>query len=417
MSPSIARLTRWPGTSGESFKKAGRLSGRIGDLELIEARAESVLDAVPVTRVTDITQLDECDVPVFAAVTPLARDLTTHLGKGASARAARVSAMMEAIERVSAEQCRGRRRRASFDELRASGVNAVDPLGFDLPRSTRYRSDQPFDWVEGWELISGEPAWIPVDLAITPPKEGILDQVDTNGVAAGASYGEAMRHALLEVIERDAVSQHQFYDLFGEHGNGGPVKSRIDPDSLPVSLDGYRRRAEVMKLDLAFEDLTSELGIPTVACTMTDHTFAGHDGPAVRQFGGWGADTVAEGAIIRSATEAFQARLGYIQGSRDSFNLAPRPTRTASRAAKERDLQAVGQQDFSAVPSYESDDLAADVEHILQALFSIGIDRAFVVDLSREDLAIPVLRVRVPGLSAFVVDRQRVGWRCARHLL
>ena len=53
---------------------------------------------VPITRVTDLTPLHRLGIPAWTAVTTLARDLTVHAGKGATRLAAKVSAMMEAVD-------------------------------------------------------------------------------------------------------------------------------------------------------------------------------------------------------------------------------------------------------------------------------------------------------------------------------
>src|SRR5579863_1432917 len=91
-------------------------------------RARAAMRLVPVTRVSDLTYLDTVGVPVFSATTPLARDLTISMGKGATRDAARLSAIMEGIERVTAERAPpGSTFRASYQELRARG-GAVEPL-------------------------------------------------------------------------------------------------------------------------------------------------------------------------------------------------------------------------------------------------------------------------------------------------
>ena len=94
---SIEAFSRFAPT----IKVAG--STRAVSAEDTLTRIRAVQSRVPITRVADLTPLDSLGLPVFAAVTPLARDLTTHLGKGATPADARASAMMEAIERVSAE--------------------------------------------------------------------------------------------------------------------------------------------------------------------------------------------------------------------------------------------------------------------------------------------------------------------------
>jgi ribosomal protein S12 methylthiotransferase accessory factor len=39
------------------------------------------------------------------------------------------------------------------------------------------------------------------------------------------------------------------------------------------------------------------------------------------------------------------------------------------------------------------------------------------VNLTRPDLGVAVVRIRVPGLTSFAVNQRRVGWRCLRYLL
>src|SRR5262245_39602974 len=56
------------------------LTTRAVSLELTHTSLRAVLRRIPVTRVADLTPLDRLALPVFSAVTPLAGDLTTHLG-------------------------------------------------------------------------------------------------------------------------------------------------------------------------------------------------------------------------------------------------------------------------------------------------------------------------------------------------
>ncbi|HOJ96632.1 MAG TPA: YcaO-like family protein, partial [Methanospirillum sp.] len=58
-----------------------------------------------ITRVADITGLDRIGIPVFSCIRPVAAEgaITVYNGKGATPIAARVSAIMEGLERYSAE--------------------------------------------------------------------------------------------------------------------------------------------------------------------------------------------------------------------------------------------------------------------------------------------------------------------------
>ena len=54
---------------------------------------------------------------------------------------------------------------------------------------------------------------------------------------------------------------------------------------------------------------------------------------------------------------------------------------------------------FGDVPNFVSDDLAADLRWTLDRLRAVGIERAIVVDLTRPEFGIPVVRLVVPGLE------------------
>jgi len=86
---------------GQNFEPAPKVPGtdRVISLETTESRVRAILDLVPITRISDLTPLDPLGLPTFSAVTPLAADLTIHMGKGRDAMSARISAVMEAVER------------------------------------------------------------------------------------------------------------------------------------------------------------------------------------------------------------------------------------------------------------------------------------------------------------------------------
>lgn len=413
----MPRLLDFELTRSEPTNKVSPDTGRVQTLEEIDSRVSSLLDAAGITRVSELTMLDRLGVPVFAAITPMARDLTTHLGKGTTKSAARVSAMMEAIERVSAENADTPRQHGSFNQMRARGYNAINPNVFDLPPSTAFRCDTEFSWVLAWDVACGESAWILEDLAITPPREGVLDQVDTNGLASGATYGEAIRHALLELIERDVVGQHQYFDLYGDEGSTLAQPQRIDVGSVPESTRMLIDQISRANLEIIIEDMRSDCQVPVVSATLIDYAFPTANGPVVLNFGGWGADPAPEYAINRSITEACQSRLSFIQGARDSYNAIPAASRMYTKRSRRRVLQPSPCVDAGHLQGFRSGCIFEDVDYLVESLSHLGIDHVFVVDLSRPDIRLPVVRVRVPGLSLFAVDRKRVGWRSARHLL
>lgn len=364
---------------------------------------------------TDLTPLDRLKLPVFGVTTPLAQDLTTHLGKGADAASARVSALCEAVERYCAEpEHRRVSTRGSYRDLVHRGRRAADPADFELPDDSAYDARRPFSWVDAWDLLQGRPVLLPLDLAVNPPVEGVLPDVDTNGLAAGNSMLEAVVHGLCEVIERDCLSQHLFVASFGEAGAHERMERPVDVVTLPASARGLADRITACGLDLEISEMASDVDIPVFRCLLIDPGFPVNGQFRRRRFPGFGASPNAEISLLRAITEAVQSRIAVIHGARDSYNTIASPSRRKRLSGADAAGRPVP---FDAIPSFESDFLADDLVHLLARLRAAGFASALAVDLRHPDIELAVVRVRVPGLSSFVVNRRRVGWRCLRHLL
>lgn len=403
----LSRLERWPLYRRDQHRSDDHQEA-VGGLF-----SNLILDQIPITRVADITALDVLGIPVFTSVTPMAKDLTTHLGKGMDKQTARIGAVMEALERVSAEVLDCEPQKFTYSQLVSGGTDVADPLCFDLPDTSCYRPDCPFDWVEGWDLIASRPIWILADLARSPAVEHVLDQVDTNGLAAGFSYGQALRSGLLETIERDAVSQYLFVRRFELESGNRSLARRIDLTSLPPGPRMLVDRAAAAGLEVTLEDLTTDLQIPVISCRLLDRAFPSASGTMQFVTEGWGVDLKAAAAAMHAILEAFQSRLGFIQGSRDSYNQVP----LLSGGQRDNFDKLSTQCDFSEVPEMALSDREAEIEFIIERLQAVGVQRAIVIDLTRKSFGVPVVRVRVPGLSVFAIDSRRVGWRSARHLV
>jgi len=380
------------------------------------ARVRALAPHVPVTRVVDITALDFLRLPVYSAVTPLARDLKVHLGKGESRVAALVSALMEAVGRVSAEDVSHDVVSAPFEELASAG--AVDPRDFDLPDDTAYRPDVALNWVRGRDLIQGREVLIPVDLAITPPRQGTLRDVDTNGLASGNIHIEAVTHAICEVVERDAVSQIEFAASFGEPQDRPPIEVPVELTTLPALSREWAQRIESAGMDLDVLDITTDIGVPTFQALLIDEHYPAADGgfrPA--GFFGMGTHPDAKVAVFRALSETIQARLGIIHAARDSYNVDSAVPRAAAIAAMRARTRYRRRRPFNETPSFVSTDLFAELGFLVKCLARAGARHCVVVDLTREHWGIPVVRVRVAGLSQYCVNKRRPGARCLRYLL
>lgn len=383
------------------------------------ARVRSIARSIPITRVADLTPLDDLGLPAYSAVTPLARDLKVHNGKGATPEAARVSALMEAVERVSAERTSAPTIVASYRELARGGPTPpVDPRAFDLPTDTAWDPAAPFTWVGGRDLLSDRDVLIPLDLVITPPVEGILRDVDTNGLASGNTHLEAVTHAICEVIERDAFSQIVFIAAFGDLDDHAQTVAPIEPGTLPVQARAWAERIARAGLTLDVLDITGDLGVPTFHALLLDPLYPAPGGERrPRRFFGSGTHPDPEVAVFRALAEAIQARLIIIQAARDSYNRIRTPARPAPAAPAGRRAVPLRPRSFAAVRGFKSEDLRADLEFLLDRLARAGVRHCVAVDLTHPAWAIPVVRVRIAGLACYGVNMRRPGPRCFRHLL
>jgi ribosomal protein S12 methylthiotransferase accessory factor len=245
----------------------------------------------------------------------------------------------------------------------------------------------------------------------------VLQEVDTNGLASGNTLLEAVLHGLCEVVERDMLGQLEFCSLFGAHDRPAPEVRDLDPATLPPETREWTTKLAAAGLHCRHQDITSDIGVATIRTVLLDPAYSTDSGPTAVRFVGCGTAPDARVALLRSVTEAVQSRLSFVQSARDSFNSKPLGMRAAARDAYRREMSATRPVPFTAVPSFESDDLLTDLRFVLQQLKAAGFDQAVAVDLTRPDLEVPVVRVRVPGLSSFYVNRRRPGWRCLRHLL
>jgi ribosomal protein S12 methylthiotransferase accessory factor len=120
-------------------------------------------------------------------------------------------------------------------------------------------------------------------------------------------------------------------------------------------------------------------------------------------------------AVLRALTEMAQSRLTQIHGAREDTTLADFRKQIGYERTKrinKRWFEVGDKRNFSEIESFDSDDFLLDINYMLGKLEAAGLERVIVVDLTREEIGIPVVRVIVPGLENAAVDPERVGQRC-----
>ncbi len=381
--------------------------GEYGHARLLQDTYDWVqtkLHNVPITRVYDATPLDHLGLPVWAAVTPLASDLTVHAGKGLNALASRLSAIMEAIERVSGESVESNRLiRGSYNELLRRGHDEIQPLDpqlFDLPFNTAYAPDASISWIAGYDLMQRCDCLIPLDLVISPPTEGVCQGLETNGFASGNNYVEAIVHGVCELIERDAKSHDEFNALFCDSSDIQLAKVKlIDLSTLPDEPRSWVDRLQERGLQLRLQVLENSANLPAYGAFIVDEMFPGNEGyPMI--FGGYGCDLNPTRAALRALSEAVQSHTIVMLGARDEFEgTRAAPDRSARLLYNLQLLHPTSYVGFEAAAELTSGDLLDDLKTLLEKLSAAGFEHCIAVDLARKTLDVPVVRILVPGLS------------------
>ena len=368
------------------------------------ARIEPKVPAAGITRVADITNLDRIGIPVFSCIRPTAEDgaITVYNGKGATVEESKISGIMEGIERYSSE-IHDRKIRLDTFEMLEGLEPAINPRDLILPAETEPGHVLP--WIEGWDIANNERVLVPAQAVFHPLPRNFrqIFRTSTNGLASGNTREEAVFHALCEVIERDAWS------LVEATRDTGPAVTNIDD---PMLLQMQKKFADA-EVEVIVRDITSDVGIPTMAAVADDVLLKD---PSLLTIG-IGTHTNARIAVMRALTEVAQSRLTQIHGAREDTVTADLRKKMGYDRVKRINaywFRDNGTVDYAALQSFDSDDFATDIRYAIEALKKQGLSRVIVVDLTREEIGVPVVRVIVPGLEVYAMDPERRGTRL-RH--
>jgi ribosomal protein S12 methylthiotransferase accessory factor len=378
------------------------------------ARVRPLAAGLGITRLANVTGLDVIGLPVWVAIRPNARGLSTSQGKGADAASAKASALMESIESWHGEHIDKPLRHDSWAGLGGAAAS-VDRLASYAEAVVR--RDTPLFWIEGWDLLRGRRAFVPFDCVSTSyvasgrgglPATFVLS---SNGLASGNHLLEATLHGLCEIVERDAVALATPL-LRSDDPSRRVDATTIDDPACRAVLELLARAGVLAAID----DITSDCGVPTYACTIVDGE--GRVGwRALPAFSGYGCHPDPAIAVLRALTEAVQSRLTHISGTRD--DISPREYRRAGNPDdlarhRERIARARPALDLRARASLAGARFEDDLAVVLAGLRRAGVEEAVVVDLTRPELGVPVVKVVVPGMEAPVSLLERAVRRVRR---
>ncbi|MBA9006312.1 YcaO-like family protein [Thermomonospora cellulosilytica] len=345
-----------------------------------------ILPRCGITRVADVTWLDEIGIPVFQAVRPNARTLSVSQGKGATAMLARVSAAMEAVELWHAEHPRVPVTTATVEEIEGELGYPLDAL----PLAPRHfvGPDCRFGWYPAARIDGAGTSYLPssllhLDSCVTGRWTPAAFRATSNGLASGNVLDEALLHGLYEVVERDAAARAR------RHGTGRPLDlSTVHDPTARMLLE----RLTSAGIHVTARFLPSPFGIPTFDAVITSSMF-----PV--PFGGVGTHLDAGIALCRALTEAAQSRATAIAGTRDDLGQTPYREAHFSLVNRSPSPPLPGRDavDFASVVSAPLPDVRQEVVHVARRIESVMGHPPLYVDLTRPELGIPVAHVVCPG--------------------
>jgi ribosomal protein S12 methylthiotransferase accessory factor len=323
-------------------------------------------------------------------------------GKGSTAEQAEASALMEAIERYSGifqgDEIRMTRRYTDFpegDALLSNDVQFFSETQFrdrHLPQPDgSHAIPEPID---PSAKIEWSPVWSLRDKRFKYLATGLLYffyrdfHTDSNGCAAGNTREEAIVQGFLELVERDAYAIWWYNRL---------RRQEVD---LSEFDDSYIRDLKAQFTDAGRKvwvlDITSDLGVPSYVAIM--HWVK--DGQENIEFGS-GAHFDRRIAMLRSLTELTQflsiGLMGGGSGDKSSLD-GVTPLRLENYpflipTSEPVVRPALGME----VPL---DRVHEQVEACVEVARRAGYD-FLVLDQTRPDVEVPVVRVIVPGLRHF----------------
>ncbi|MBY5786599.1 YcaO-like family protein [Rhizobium leguminosarum] len=377
------------------------------------SRVEPLLAGFGITRVARHTGLDDIGIPVWCAYAPNSRSIVIAQGKGLTDLDAKVSTVMEALERAVAGEPSVDLVHGTSSRLQAMG-HKTDVLNcLTASHKPDLGPDEETEWVAGVNILTGEEVYIPFEAVVLDRTRDARYWMSSDGLASGNNVEEAILHGVLERIERDA---HVLWQVGAEADR---YAGCTDPRGFEEgALDGLIDKIETSGLALRLFDITSDIGIPCFTAMLGPgdsllgpRDFHGNrDIRLVEVTGGTGAHPSPVRAAIRAVTEAVQSRMTYISGARDDISPAtfsrwlPPLMRQAFDAVAAPPAAAIGRDEAA---GYHQQDLPQLLQHVLDALRNRRIASVIAVRLSDDTLPFSVVKIVIPDLENPEGERAR----------
>jgi len=329
-------------------------------------------------------------------------------GKGSTAEQGEASALMEAIERYSGifqgDEARMTRRFTDFAPGDAIAPNDVllfsdaqsrpeqaptDDSGESQPVPAPFDPSAKIEWSSVWSLRDGRFKYLPTSLLYFFYSGPAAFHADSNGCAAGNTLEEAIVQGFLELVERDAYAIWWYNRLRRPEVDLSQFNDSYVRD-LQSQLAESGRRLWVL-------DVTSDLGVPTYVAIL--HWM--QNGQENIEFGS-GAHFDSRIALLRALTELNQfLSIGLMGGG-----TGEKPSLDGTNPLRLQDhpfLIPSGNPTVqpNADPKFGPlDNTRQQVDACVDIASRAGLD-FLVLNQTRPDVEVPVVRVIAPGLRHF----------------
>ena len=329
-------------------------------------------------------------------------------GKGSTAEQGEASALMEAIERYSGifqgDEARVTRRFTDFPSGDAIAPNDVllfsdaqsrpeqtptDESGESQTVPDAFDRSAKIEWSPVWSLRDGRFKYLPTSLLYFFYSGPAAFQADSNGCAAGNTLEESIVQGFLELVERDAYAIWWYNRLQRPELDLSQFNDSYVQD-LQSQLADTGRRLWVL-------DVTSDLGIPTYVAIL--HWM--QNGQENIEFGS-GAHFDSRIALLRALTELNQflsiGLMGGGTGEKPSLD-GTNPLRLQDHPFLIPSGNPTIQPD-SGAKFGPLDNTRQQVDACVDIARRAGLD-FLVLNQTRPDVEVPVVRVIAPGLRHF----------------
>ena len=333
-------------------------------------------------------------------------------GKGKTDSQSRASGFCEAVERYSGiYQGDEPRQRATFTELGELAINPEACLCISDSQYAnrdainenrqaahdwipdRFDPSQPLDWTPVWSLTEQRHKYLPTAFCYYnyPLAKGqAFCRADSNGNAAGNTLEEAILQGFFELVERDSVALWWYNRL---------QRPAVDLTSFdePYFTDLQRYYTDHDR-DLWVLDLTADLGISAFA-GVSRRTV----GDSERLILGFGAHLDPTIAILRALTEVNQLGLELDRVPDDQLDGDAKLWLLEATLANQPYLAPDPAQPLKTRQDYPQrwgDDIRDDVLTCVDIAHQAGLE-TLVLDQTRPDIGLNVVKVIVPGLRHF----------------